>query len=176
MSTNFRRTDAWGRVILNEQYACELALEGVDIWSMVFDPNSRLDRYNEFCSVYNKTEFEIAYPEELTISPEEEHARRSNTWMVPDEVKDIDVRAFLLSMCETDEELDRVNNEMDLFEARNLIPVLQLMIHLIDTFRQKGIVWGVGRGSSVASYCLYLIGVHKINSLRYGLEISEFLR
>jgi DNA polymerase III alpha subunit len=42
--------------------------------------------------------------------------------------------------------------------------------------RKHNIVWGVGRGSSVASYVLYLIGVHKINSMYYDLDIEEFLR
>ena len=38
------------------------------------------------------------------------------------------------------------------------------------------IVWGVGRGSSVASFCLFLIGVHKINPMIYNLDYTEFLR
>jgi DNA polymerase III alpha subunit len=42
--------------------------------------------------------------------------------------------------------------------------------------RKENIVWGVGRGSSVASYVLYLIGVHKIDSLYYNLDVEEFLR
>ena len=35
---------------------------------------------------------------------------------------------------------------------------------------------GVGRGSSVASYILYLIGVHRIDSIKYNLDWKEFLR
>ena len=42
--------------------------------------------------------------------------------------------------------------------------------------RKNNIVWGVGRGSSVASFVLFLIGVHKINSLYYDISIDEFLR
>jgi DNA polymerase III alpha subunit len=42
--------------------------------------------------------------------------------------------------------------------------------------RENDIVWGVGRGSSVASYTLYLIGVHKIDSIKYELDINEFLK
>jgi DNA polymerase III alpha subunit len=41
---------------------------------------------------------------------------------------------------------------------------------------QNNVVWGVGRGSSVASYVLYLLGVHKIDSLKYNLDIHEFLK
>jgi DNA polymerase III alpha subunit len=47
---------------------------------------------------------------------------------------------------------------------------------MVDTFREEKIVWGVGRGSSVASYVLYLLGVHKVDSLKYNLNVDEFLR
>jgi DNA polymerase III alpha subunit len=42
--------------------------------------------------------------------------------------------------------------------------------------RTNHIIWGVGRGSSVASHVLYKLGVHRINSLHYNLDIQEFLR
>jgi len=54
--------------------------------------------------------------------------------------------------------------------------LLRYMIYLVDFMRENNIVWGVGRGSSVASYVLYLIGVHRINSIQYGLDWHEFLR
>jgi len=50
------------------------------------------------------------------------------------------------------------------------------MIYLVDFMRENEIVWGVGRGSSVASYVLYLIGVHRIDSIKFGLDWREFLR
>jgi len=34
----------------------------------------------------------------------------------------------------------------------------------------------VGRGSSVSSYILYLIGIHRVDSLRYGFSISDYLK
>ena len=57
-----------------------------------------------------------------------------------------------------------------------MIEVLKYLKYLVDTMRQHKILWGVGRGSSVASFCLYLLGVHRINSLKYNLDITEFLR
>jgi DNA polymerase III alpha subunit len=50
------------------------------------------------------------------------------------------------------------------------------MKYLVDTLRKNNVVWGVGRGSSVASYILYLIGVHKVDSIKYNLDINEFLK
>ena len=77
---------------------------------------------------------------------------------------------------QNDEEKLRVQMEYDLFEKKNFIRVLQFLIYFIDTLRANNIVWGVGRGSSVASFCLFLIGVHKINPMLYNLDITEFLR
>jgi len=42
--------------------------------------------------------------------------------------------------------------------------------------RNNHVIWGVGRGSSVASYVLYKLGVHRIDSLFYDLSVDEFLR
>ena len=71
---------------------------------------------------------------------------------------------------------DRVEMELAEFEARKLFPVLQMLIYIIDTMRKNSLVWGVGRGSSVASYILYLMGVHKVDSVKYKLNINEFLK
>ena len=77
---------------------------------------------------------------------------------------------------QNDTEKKRVEQEYVLFEKKKFIKVLQFLIYFIDTLRANNIVWGVGRGSSVASFCLFLIGVHKINPLQYDLNITEFLR
>ena len=47
---------------------------------------------------------------------------------------------------------------------------------LVDVSKENNIVLGVGRGSSVASYILYLLGIHKVDSLAYNLDIKEFLK
>lgn len=95
---------------------------------------------------------------------------------IPERFKQIDIPEHLLSLVQTSQERERVEHELALFEARNLYPVLQLMIYIVDTMRKHNVVWGVGRGSSVASYCLYLLGVHKVDSIKYNLDIREFLK
>jgi|TARA_E500000178_G_scaffold268700_1_gene266363 DNA polymerase III alpha subunit len=97
-------------------------------------------------------------------------------WHMPDRYYQINVLEWLLDKCQNDEEKIRVQMEYDLFEKKDFIRVLQFLIYFIDTLRANNIVWGVGRGSSVASFCLFLIGVHKINPLLYNLDITEFLR
>lgn len=104
-----------------------------------------------------------------------DHTNQEN-WFMPVSYKEMDIAKWLVEQCTTSEELDRVGQELILFVQHDMIEVLKYLKYLVDTMRQNKIVWGVGRGSSVASYCLYLIGVHKINSIKYGLDIHEFLK
>ena len=97
-------------------------------------------------------------------------------WFMPDEYKNMDISEYLQSKCKTQEELTRYFEEYAEFNKRGMLPLLRYMVYLVEFMRENDIVWGVGRGSSVASYVLYLIGVHKINSIKYNLDWREFLR
>lgn len=97
-------------------------------------------------------------------------------WQMPQDYYNLDIAQWLLDQCNTQEELQRVGQELLLYQERDLFPLLKQLKYIVDTWRENNIVWGVGRGSSVASYILYLIGVHRINSMYYDLDISEFLR
>jgi DNA polymerase III alpha subunit len=97
-------------------------------------------------------------------------------WFMPDEYKTFNLHSFLMSQCSTNEQIQRMNDEFVEFKNRNMLDLLRYMKYLVDFMRENDIVWGVGRGSSVASYVLYLIGVHKIDSIKYDLDWREFLR
>jgi DNA polymerase III alpha subunit len=99
-----------------------------------------------------------------------------SNWYMPQDYKDLDIAQWALDQCKTDGELQRVGEELLLYQERDAFNLLRYLKYMIDTFRKNNIVWGLGRGSSVASYVLYLIGVHKINSMYYDLSIDEFLR
>jgi DNA polymerase III alpha subunit len=116
---------------------------------------------------------------EYTLSDqsiEEFDAELTSEWFMPDEYKNIDIAKFLLDQCSHDAEIQRVGKELLLFQEREMFDLLKYLKYLVDTMRANNIVWGVGRGSSVSSFVLYLIGVHRINSLYYGLEVEEFIR
>ena len=97
-------------------------------------------------------------------------------WIIPDTYLKLDLLPWLLDQCTTDEERARVELEWELYTAKGLTPVLQTVKYLIDTMRENNLVWGVGRGSSVASFILYLLGAHKVNSITWDLDPTEFLR
>jgi DNA polymerase III alpha subunit len=98
-----------------------------------------------------------------------------NQWFMPVEYQNIDIEEFLVNQCPK-ENYDRLITELQEYQRRNLIPLLRQMKYIVDTLRKNNIVWGVGRGSSVASYVLFLLGVHKIDSVKYELPIEEFFK
>lgn len=97
-------------------------------------------------------------------------------WFMPDEYKNMNVIEYIIKLTNTPQEYKRVDEELQEFKKRDMLDLLKYMIYLVDFMRDNNIIWGVGRGSSVASYVLYLIGVHKINSIQFGLDWREFLR
>ena len=98
-----------------------------------------------------------------------------NNWFIPNEYKQLDIEEFLVTQC-PEQNYTRLIEELALFKQNNMIPVLKTMKYVVDTLRDNNIVWGVGRGSSVSSYVLYLIGIHKIDSVKYALPIDEFFK
>jgi DNA polymerase III alpha subunit len=97
-------------------------------------------------------------------------------WRMPKEYRELDIAEYVLGLCREEHELQRVGQELLLYQERDLFDLLRYLKYLVDTLRKNNVVWGVGRGSSVASYVLFLLGVHKIDSLYYNLDITEFLK
>lgn len=96
-------------------------------------------------------------------------------WFMPDHYKTLDIEEFLVHRC-PEQNYERLILELQEYRRRNLIPLLREMKYIVDTLRKNNVVWGVGRGSSVASYILFLLDVHKIDSVKYRLPIEEFFK
>ena len=111
-----------------------------------------------------------------SVSVEEFDKQNQQNWHMPAEYKQLDIAEYLLNLCTTDAQLQRVGHELLLYQQKDLFDLLRYLKYLVDTMKQNEIIWGVGRGSSVASYVLYLLEVHKIDSLYYDLDPEEFLR
>lgn len=168
--------DEYGRVVVDTEALIEALYEGYSAQELNVEPSPALDAYNAFCERFNKPEHRIVGVEVLGHSPEEEHAKRSKAWNIPEEYLLLDLEEYLFQKCNTVEEIERVQYELELFRKRDFEIVLRLMIYLVAVWRKHDIVWGVGRGSSVCSFVLYLIGINRINPLTYNLDIKEFLR
>jgi DNA polymerase III alpha subunit len=168
------RVDIYGQPILNENDLCNLYLQ---------DPTRTLDGafiespidFNDlFINLDNIPKLKQYVDPKLTVKQFDQNHQAN--WHMPDEYKNFDIAKFVLDQCKTEEELQRAGDELLKFHERDMFVLLQYLKFLVDMMRKHKVVWGVGRGSSVASYVLFLIGVHKINSLYYGLSIDEFLK
>lgn len=110
------------------------------------------------------------------LSPTDYHAALQEHWLMPPLYAAMDIGEKLRELCHTPEELSRVNMEFKLYEEHNLINLLRYLKYLRDVASDHNIVWGVGRGSSCCSYCLFLLKIHLVDSIKYDLDIHEFLR
>ena len=113
---------------------------------------------------------------ESNASIEQFDKDNQKNWFMPDEYKNIDIAQYVLGLCKTQDELQRCGKELLLYQDRNLFDLLKYLKYLVDTMEENNVIWGVGRGSSVSSYVLYLLKVHKIDSMYYDLNVEEFLR
>jgi DNA polymerase III alpha subunit len=167
------RTDIYGQQIYNEMELCLLYLQ---------DPNRTIKRalvendikFDDVLQLENAPEL-IQY-NKLDMTVEQFDNQMQSNWLMPEQYKTMDIAQYVLNQCQDEAELQRAGEELLLFQERDMFVLLRYLKYLVDTMRENNIVWGVGRGSSVASFVLFLLGIHRINSLYYDLSIDEFLK
>jgi DNA polymerase III alpha subunit len=167
------RTDSYGQQIYNEMELCLLYLQ---------DPNRTIKRalvendikFDDVLQLENAPEL-IQY-NKLDMTVEQFDNQMQSNWLMPEQYKTMDIAQYVLNQCQGEAELQRAGEELLLFQERDMFVLLRYLKYLVDTMRENNIVWGVGRGSSVASFVLFLLGIHRINSLYYDLSIDEFLK
>ena len=137
---------------------------------MLTAPAELLDVYNKGCAeLGQELVFKIA---DIPASIEE----AVKQWTMPVEYAELDLDVYFANKISTNEQAVRVVEELALFEEHGLEPMLRFMIYLVKVMQDNNILWGVGRGSSVSSYLLFLVGLHQVDSIKYNLDIKEFIR
>lgn len=163
------RTDKFGNIIYNENDLLELVYQDKQnlLEQVICESNIKLNGLN----------LKHINEDFYNIDIEDFDAICQNEWLMPDEYKTFDIETWLYNQITPwDDNNQRLRDELFEFEVRGMMDLLRWMKYFVDTARANNIVWGVGRGSSVASYVLYLIGVHKIDPIKYDLDWWEFLR
>lgn len=174
ISDNFN-IDSYGTVYFTETEICDLLYENpkIDLSDV------QLSNPEKFNSSNRKTyaglpQLNKYQPIEKTIDLFDQN--NQNQWFLPQKYQDFDIKQWLLDRCSTIEQTDRVELEYSLFEQTNLINLIKYLKYLVDVMTEKKIVWGVGRGSSTASYILYLLGLHLIDPIQHQIPIEEFFK
>lgn len=148
--------------LADEQTGIELLYRGKDITDIAFED---INQFNKVAK-------------ELELNSISDVSRISKEFNIPQHYKELDVEKYIHDKLvqRSPDEIGRVEMELVMYKERGLLPILQLLIYIIDIMRKHNLVWGVGRGSSVSSYLLYILGVHKVDSHKYRLDIKEFLK
>jgi len=103
-------------------------------------------------------------------------ATPDSNWFTPEPWRSWDVQTWCRQQCQSSQALARCNQELELYDQMGLLPVLRHLKYMLDTWKHNNIVWGVGRGSSISSYVLYLLGVHRVDPIKYNLDYREFFK
>lgn len=104
------------------------------------------------------------------------HKHRSSHWFMPEEYVMFDIESYLLDQCDNEVEIGRMTEELSLFEQMDNFHILRFAKFFVDTLKKNNKVWGIGRGSSTASFALYKIGLHSINPIEWDIPITEFIK
>ena len=184
------KTDSLGIPRFSHQDLINIIYSGNldDVHVVLCDPDDDVDRFNELAAAEGLPQLQKYIP--IDTTPSEFDSVCQSQWLMPEEYKNIDLSEyFAFKVAETlgidasevwyrknSTEIKRVNAELEAYYQHGLYNLLKYMIYLVDYMKENNILWGVGRGSSVSSYLLYLIGVHRIDPIQYGLDWQEFLR
>ena len=167
--------DQYGQTYTTSNELCDLLYKNPTLDISLFQVEDSIEYNRSVAELHAELDLLDSY-HSISQTVEEFDRVLQTNWRMPKEYKELDIAAYVLGLCKEEHELQRVGEELILYQERDLFDLLRYLKYLIDTLRKNNIVWGVGRGSSVASYVLFLIGVHKIDSLYYNLNIDEFLK
>ena len=160
----------FGELVFSESDLLDLLMQGQQLVPVIVDESVQINSKILDSSV----EFSQATSSLISVT-DYDFANQSN-WYMPVEYKNLDIAEYILNLCKTDTELQRAAHELLLYQEKQLFDLLKYLKYLIDIMKQHKIIYGVGRGSSVASYVLYLLEVHRVDSIYYDLDPREFLR
>lgn len=169
------KQNKFGEMIFNEDDVFDLVMRDIDmanVQHMIVDATVDLSRFPDTLDPVP----DLVQQRFHNCSVPEFHQRNQKQWMMPEQYQQLDIAEHVLNLCQTPEQLQRVGEELLLYQERDLFDLLRYLKYLVDMMRENQVIWGVGRGSSVASYVLYLLGVHRIDSMYYDLDPREFLR
>ena len=170
------RLDKYSNPIFNERDLFDALYTGYQI-----NPVDVLfveERNSEILELESQTGIKFFEPiNSPTLTVEDLDTTWQEQWNMPFEYKQMDIEAWVLEQCPPwDPNYTRTKDELEEYKARNMLDLLRWLKYFVDTCSNNNVVWGVGRGSSVASYVLYLIGVHSVDSVKFNLDWQEFLR
>lgn len=171
LQLNNRIIDGEGNVVYFTPAIMEMLYRDSIPSEMLLYPLDDIDveLFNKF-AYENFDEVSIKLPTKLKT-----HDERKNHWFYPPSYDDINLETYFTNISK-DNDLDRIKQELQLYKEKSMEKFLRFCIYLADNIKENGWVVGVGRGSSVCSYLLFLLQINLVNPIEYSLDIKEFLK
>jgi DNA polymerase III alpha subunit len=167
------RLDKFSNPIFNEQDIFEALYKGQTLSSQMF-----VESNDDIKSLESTAELKFWKSlDDYDLTLEEYDSSLQTDWNMPDEYKTLDIEQWVRDQGPPwDPNFTRIEEELAAYKARDMLNLLRWLKYFVDTCSKEQVLWGLGRGSSVSSYVLYLIGVHNIDPIKYNLDWQEFLR
>ncbi len=71
---------------------------------------------------------------------------------------------------------DRLVWELGQMRKQEMYPFIRCLVYVIDEFRKHDILWGVGRGSSCSSLVMFILGINRVDPIKYNIDPKEFFK
>lgn len=170
-----------GECSVDNKRLCEFILNGYDLSK--FSVNE-IDNDVKLFNMYNKDGIT------LSLKTEVDERKIDKSLTIPESYKTIDIFEYIfdkfsqkinsgeliLSEDEIILRAKRIKKEIKLIKLYNLEDLIRTVIYIIDKFDENDVIWGTGRGSSCCLYCLYVLGLHEVDSVEYDLDLNEFFK
>ncbi len=171
MKLNHREIDENGKVVYEVDGLIDILLNGGRIPSDInFETNDETRLYNKYSKLFGSEK------QLRNVSRQTTHEQNQDNWFMPKKYIELDLDDYFSKLITTPKEVDRVAMELKRWEEKKFTNVLKFCIYFMDYVKENDIIIGVGRGSSCSSYLLFLIGLHRVDSIKYDLDITEFLK
>ncbi len=102
-------------------------------------------------------------------------------WTIPKKFLELDI----VSLCVTalrdknltdDDYIERLAWELKQMDEKDMHQFVRCLLYVTHQFKEKGVLWGVGRGSSCASLIMYLLGINRVDPVKYNIPAEEFFK
>ena len=171
MELTDRIFDENGNAFLSGDAIANMLYNGKDIYAGTFyvdTSDGEMEKFNLFSD------------KSVQLSPSEKinNIKRRDEWFMPDFYKTLNLKELfdIMSNGLPDIYKERVDYELNLYHEKGYDNFLRYCVYLSTIVNQKKIVVGCGRGSSCASYLLFLLGLHMVDSVKFDIDVREFLK
>jgi len=166
-----------GEVVAKHDLLVKQALSGEVFTSLRAIAHPDIKQYNISSGFENPIEIWEDSGQDTMTGPSED----TFSWTIPKKFLNLDVGELCITALEdkrlTDDiYIERLSWELKKMDEKNMHQFVRCLLYVTHQFKEKGVLWGVGRGSSCASLIMYLLGINKVDPVKYGIPAEEFFK